>query len=148
MSVLDASVSVRADPATVFRCLSDSEMVPRWIEGVVESRPLTTDGVRVGARSMEVVATPGGRMEMVSEIVAMEPDRLLVVEITTPYGPCQSRFALEPEAGNTLVRQRMTLEYRGAFRLVSWLIDRSVRKKLNADLARLAALAEETGRGG
>jgi uncharacterized protein YndB with AHSA1/START domain len=143
MSVLDARVSIQADPATVFRCLTDPEMVPRWIEGVVESRPLTTDGVRVGARSMEIVATPGGRMELVSEIVAMEPDRLLVVQITTPYGPCESRFALEREPGGTLVQQTMTLGYRGAFRLVSWLIDRSVRRKLNGDLVRLTALAEE-----
>jgi uncharacterized protein YndB with AHSA1/START domain len=148
MSVQEASVSVRADPSTVFRCLTDPALVTRWIEGVVESRPLTTDGVRVGARSVEVVKTPGGQVELVSEITAVEPDRLLVVEITAPYGPCESRFVLAPEPGGTRVHQTMTLGYRGVFRLLSWLIDRSVRKKLNADLARLAALAEEIGRDG
>jgi uncharacterized protein YndB with AHSA1/START domain len=29
MSVLDASVSIQADPAKLFRCLTDSEMVRR-----------------------------------------------------------------------------------------------------------------------
>ena len=143
MSVLDASRSIQADPSTVFRCLTDPHLVPRWIEGVVESRPITTDGTRVGARSVEVVKTPSGQMELVSEVTAMEPDRLLVVQITAPYGPCQSSFTLEPEPSGTLVHQTMTMEFRGFYRLISWLIDRSVRQKLRADLVRLAALAEE-----
>ena len=130
---------VPAGPQVVFRYLTEPELLPRWIDGLRESRPLGDRVMRVGARSIEVVEARGRTVEITSEVTAVEPDRLLGVRITYPgAGDTDMTYGLTARPDGTEVRLTVTPRYRGFARLVGRLMQPAMRKRLQANLDRLA----------
>ena len=78
------TAAVRAEPHVVFRYLTEPDLLPRWIDGLRESRPLGDRVMRVGAKSIEVVEAHGKMIEIISEVTALDPDQALGVRITYP----------------------------------------------------------------
>jgi hypothetical protein len=66
----------------VFRYLTEPDLLPRWIDGLRESRPLGDRVTRVGAKSIEVVEANGKTVETFSEVTALDKGRTLGVRIT------------------------------------------------------------------
>jgi uncharacterized protein YndB with AHSA1/START domain len=132
------SVVVPAESHEVFRYLTEPDLLPRWIDGLRESRPMGDGAMRVGARSIEVVQAHGKSMEIISEVTALDPDRALSVRITYPgAGDTDMAYELTAVAHGTDVRLTVTPRYQGVARLVGWLMQRSTRKRLQANLDRL-----------
>jgi hypothetical protein len=95
--------------------------------------------MRVGARSIEVVEERGKRIEMTSEVLAVDPDRALAVRVTYPgVGDTDMAYELTPAAGGTELSLTASSRFRGVARLVGWLTRPAMRKQLRADLDRLA----------
>jgi uncharacterized protein YndB with AHSA1/START domain len=129
---------VPAGSQEVFRYLTEPDLLPRWIDGLRESRPMGDGVMRVGAKSTEVVEAHGKMIEIISEVTALDPDRALSVRITYPgAGDTDMAYALTPVANGTEVRLTVTPRYRGIARLVGWLMQRSARKRLQANLDQL-----------
>jgi uncharacterized protein YndB with AHSA1/START domain len=133
------TADVPAEPHAVFRYLTEPDLLPRWIDGLRESRPLGDRGMRVGAKSIEVVEANGKMMEIISEVTALDEDRALSVRITYPgAGDTDMAYELTPVPHGTQVRLTVTPRYRGIARLVGWLMQPSTRRRLQANLDRLA----------
>jgi uncharacterized protein YndB with AHSA1/START domain len=131
--------TVPTEPREVFRYLTEPELLPTWIGGLRESRPLGDGTMRVGAKSIEVVEERGKTVEMTSEVLAVDPDRALAVRITYPgVGDTDMAYELTPVAGGTELRLTVSSRFRGVARLVGWLARPAMRKQLRADLDRLA----------
>jgi uncharacterized protein YndB with AHSA1/START domain len=136
---------VPAEPHEVFRYLTEPDLLPRWIDGLRESRPMGDGVLRVGARSVEVVAAMGRTMEIVSEVTALVPDRVLGVRITYPgAGDTDMTYELTPTAHGTEVRLTVTPRYRGLARLVGRLTQPSARRQLQGNLDRLVQVVATT----
>lgn len=91
------TAAVPAEPAEVFRYLTEPALLPRWIEGLRESRPQGDGVMRVGAKSIEVVEARGRFVEMVSEVTALDVYRALSVRITYPgAGDVDMSYELTP----------------------------------------------------
>ena len=132
------TAAVPAEPHEVFRYLTEPDLLPRWIDGLRESRPLGDRAMRVGAKSIEVVEAHGKTMEITSEVTALDADRALSVRITYPgAGDTDMAYELTPVAHGTELRLTVTPRYRGIARLVGWLMQPSARKRLQANLDRL-----------
>jgi uncharacterized protein YndB with AHSA1/START domain len=132
------TAAVPADPREVFRYLTEPDLLPRWIDGLRESRPLGDRVMRVGAKSIEVVEAHGRMIEIISEVTALNEDRALSVRITYPgAGDTDMTYELTPVAHGTELRLTVTPRYRGVARLVGWLMQPSTRKRLQANLDRL-----------
>ena len=132
------SVVVPAGSHEVFRYLTEPDLLPRWIDGLRESRPLGDRVMRVGAKSIEVVEAHGKMIEIISEVTALDEDRALSVRITYPgAGDTDMAYELTPVAQGTDVRLTVRPRYRGVARLVGRLMQRSTRKRLQANLDRL-----------
>ncbi len=139
MSQLVLTVAVPAEPDEVFRYLTEPDLLPRWIDGLRESRPQGDAMMRVGATSIEVVEARGKTIELVSRVTALDQDRALGVRITYPgAGDTDMTYELTPVAHGTEVRLTVMPRYRGVARLVGWFLQPSTRKRLQADLDRLA----------
>lgn len=139
MSQLVLTGVVPAEPGTVFRYLTEPELLPRWIDGLRESRPLGDRVMRVGARSIEVVEAQGRTVEITSQVTALDTDRALAVRITYPgAGDTDMAYQLTPVPQGTEVRLTVTPHYRGIARLVGRLLQPSMRRRLQANLDRLA----------
>jgi uncharacterized protein YndB with AHSA1/START domain len=135
--VFHAEVVVAAPPDAAFAWLTEPPRLARWLGGFVESRPLGDGVLRVGARSVDVVEQGGRRVEMQTEVLALEPGRLLEVSIEAPFLTGSNRFALSAEEGGTRLAQTLTIRERGPARLFALLVRGAVQAKLAADLERL-----------
>jgi uncharacterized protein YndB with AHSA1/START domain len=133
------TAAVPAEPHVVFRYLTEPDLLPRWIDGLRESRPLGDRVMRVGARSVEVVEAHGKTVEIISEVTALEEDRALGVRITYPgAGDTDMTYVLTRVPHGTELRLTVTPRYRGIARLVGRLMQTSTRRRLQANLDRLA----------
>lgn len=132
------TAAVPAEPPEVFRYLTEPALLPRWIDGLRESRPEGDGVMRVGARSIEVVEARGKLVEMVSEVTAFDVDRALSVRITYPgAGDADMTYELAPATHGTELRLTFTPRYRGLARLVVRLMQASTQRRLQANLDRL-----------
>jgi uncharacterized protein YndB with AHSA1/START domain len=139
MSQQVLTVAVPAHPREVFRYLTEPDLLPRWIDGLRESRPLGDGVLRVGATSIEVVEARGKMVEILSEVTRLVEDRVLTVRITYPgAGDTDMAYELTPVAHGTEVRLTVTPRYRGIARVVGRLMRPSMRRRLQANLDRLA----------
>jgi uncharacterized protein YndB with AHSA1/START domain len=138
------TAAVPAEPHTVFRYLTEPELLPRWIDRLRESRPLGDRVMRVGARSIDVVEARGKTVEITSEVTALDEDRVLGVRITYPgAGDTDMTYELTPAPPGTEVRLTVTPRYRGVARVVGRLMQPSMRRRLQANLDRLAQVVHE-----
>jgi uncharacterized protein YndB with AHSA1/START domain len=132
------TAAVPAEPPEVFRYLTEPALLPRWIDGLRESRPQGDGVMRVGAKSIEVVEARGKLVEMVSEVTALDVDRALSVRITYPgAGDVDMTYELTPATQGTGLRLTVTPRYRGLARLVVRLMQASTQRRLQANLDRL-----------
>ena len=139
----EAQVEISRPAAEVFPWLTEPAKLTQWIAGLKESTPLTGDGLRIGARSREVIVEGGQRYEMESEIIGLEPNRLLAVKIVSPGFDVDSRYDLAEQAGKT------RLSYVGVARYKMWLarlmepvVTPAAQKQLTQNLATLKRLVE------
>ncbi len=143
-----AEVRIDGSADEVWPWLVEPERLERWIGGLVESRPLGDGGLRVGARSVETIEEGDRRSEMTTEVVALDPARLLAVRLESGVLTGRNRLELWPAGdGATLLRQTLTVRYRGAARMFGPFLGGTVRRKLDADLDRLRASVESGRRG-
>lgn len=143
--VVEVSVDLPVPPGEAFTYLTDPDRLSRWIGGLVESKPLGDGELRVGARSVETVENNGRPLEIRSEVLELEPGRLLRVSLDSDYHEGENRFELEPLEGGqaSRVRQRLELTARGVVRVFTPFMTGTVESKTRADLDRLRGLVVE-----
>ena len=126
----------------VFGWLTDPSLLPRWVTGLVESRPQGTAEVRLGARSVEEVSVRGRTMTMTAEIVELEGSHVIASRIETPDGPLLSRFVLEDLGEACSLLHTLTAEFSGHRWIPSGVLAAGMNRQIRRDLARLTQLAE------
>jgi uncharacterized protein YndB with AHSA1/START domain len=141
MPRIDTSLTIRARPETIFPWLVEPDRVARWLGGFVGSELLTEGGVRVGARSRDVVEEDGRRTTRETEIVELEPGRRLGVRITSDVVASVATYELRPDGEATRLRYTSDVTFVG----LRWMALGPLllpRLKSNADRD-LAALRRE-----
>jgi uncharacterized protein YndB with AHSA1/START domain len=143
MAVHRAETSINGTPERVFPWLTQPDLLTQWLGGLVESIPQGDGRLAVGARSREVIEDNGRRFTVESEVVGLEPGRLLAVNLTGDMFDIVSRYRLESAGATTRVQHTMDTRYKGITRLFAPFLRGAVQRKLDADLARLKGLVEE-----
>jgi uncharacterized protein YndB with AHSA1/START domain len=143
MAVYQAETIIHGAPDRIFPWLTEPDRVKQWIGGLVESIPLDDGRLAIGARAREVVEESGRRFTMESEVVGLEPDRLLAVNLTSAMADMASSYRLTPAGATTRVHHTMEARYKGVMKLFAPLIRRAVQRKLEGDLTRLKQAVEK-----
>jgi uncharacterized protein YndB with AHSA1/START domain len=138
----EARATIRRPSAVVFGWLTDPSLLPRWVTGLVESRPEGTAEVRLGARSVEDVSMRGKTMTMTAEIVELEGSHVVASRIETPDGPLLSRFVLDDLGEACSLLHALAAEFSGHRWIPSGVLAAGMSRQLRRDLARLTQLAE------
>lgn len=139
---VEVRVTIRRPVAVVFGWLTDPSLLPRWVSGLVESRPEGTAEVRLGARSLEEVVVRGRSMTMAAEIVELEGSHLIGTRVETPDGSLLSRFELEDLGEACGLLHTVTAEFDGNRWIPSWVLAAVMRREFRRDLVRLTQLVE------
>ena len=119
--------------------IADKRMA--WIDGLVESTPLTDDGLKVGARSREVMEDHGERFEFEIVITEPNPPGLLGVRIASEFFDSRVRYELRDRGGVTNLSYFGDTQFGGfLFRLMEPVVAASAEAKIAADLETLKRL--------
>jgi uncharacterized protein YndB with AHSA1/START domain len=141
--VVRARLDIDATPERVFRCLTEPELLMRWIAGLVETTPLTTDGVRTGARSRDVIVEGGRRIVFDSEITRMDRPGVLDVLLTMRGVSVACEYRITPRGTGAALAVEERIQLGGAMRLLAPIATRQMDRQLVAALDRLRGLAAE-----
>lgn len=142
MAVHQAETSINGAPERVFPYLTQPDLLTQWMGGLVESIPHGDGRLAIGARSREVIEDNGRRFTVESEVVGLEPGRLLEVNLTGEMFDIASRYRLEAAGATTRVYHTLEARYKGVSRIFAPFIRGAVQRKLEADLARLKKVVE------
>ncbi len=143
MYTYEVAETMEATPEEVFRHLTEPTLLTQWIGGLVSSTPLTEGGLRVGARSAEVVEEGGRRAEMETTVVQLEPGRYFESTISADSLEALAKYSLTFEDGQTRVDYVLEARYKGVLmRCMAPFLGPVIRKKLSSDLGRLKLLVE------
>jgi uncharacterized protein YndB with AHSA1/START domain len=137
-----ASVTVNRPPGEVFRFMTDNQNALQWQSGLLEAR-VTNDVVGIGRTWVDVVQFLGRRVEVASELVEFEPERVLGFKSTSGPIPLEGRYAFEPDGGGTKVTFTLQGEAGGFFKLSEPIVARVTQRQWETNLANLKDLLEQ-----
>jgi polyketide cyclase/dehydrase/lipid transport protein len=128
----------------VFTVLSDVEQNPRWSMSAIDSHMTSVGPVGVGSTAIEVSHFLGRRLEVHTEVVAFERDRLLRVYVTGGPFPLHATFYLDPVDNGCQVMVSFEARPTGVLRIADAPFAIIARRKFAADLANLKRVLEAT----
>ncbi|MGD8376441.1 MAG: SRPBCC family protein [Acidobacteriota bacterium] len=142
-----ATIRIDRPPEAIFPWLTEPEKLKVWVDGLLESTPVTHDGLRVGSRSREVVKEHGERFEMETVITELNPPGLLGATITGESFESRVRYELRGREGATELTYFTDTQFDGLlFRVMEPLIGASAADRIDADLERLKKAVESGDR--
>jgi uncharacterized protein YndB with AHSA1/START domain len=110
---IELEETIAAPPERVFDALTDLEMAPAWMPGLIELEKLTQGPFSVGTRWREVRRFIGHRSSETFEVTRSEPNEALEVFCdgkngTSKGGHFRFSYTLSPEGSET--RLKLTTE--------------------------------------
>lgn len=142
MSSAEFKIVIKRPVNQVFAYAIDVAHLPEWNE-VIEDSWMTAGQVSdVGARYIVKARAFGRTMEIPSEVIAVEPNRVFAYKAggSMPY---RSTRTFEETAQGTLVTERIELEFRDRFsRLASPLVLRAMKRSHQKNIELLKAVLE------
>jgi uncharacterized protein YndB with AHSA1/START domain len=131
-----ATITVAATPRAVISFIADPANAPRWMKARDVAELITPGPVRAGSRFREVMSAGDKRIEMICEVVELDPDRTYawrsVSEGPTTYG---GGFTAVPKGDGTELRYEGWATTTGelASREEAW--GRQAQREAEAELA-------------
>lgn len=150
-SRLAATVDIDRSAPVVFEWVTRPERLKSWVGWLIEVRTQSPSATEVGSQQVWVMEDRNNnnqRMDIHSEVIRLDPDRLLTTRQRAAEGfTGEVTYELQP-----LDASRTRLTYRAEYHFEHWLarllgpiITRSAQQKLEEDLARLKQQAEAFG---
>ena len=137
---VEHSIVIERPPADVFAYTTDPEKLPEWQSTALEAR--SEGPVRQGAHVTEVRKFLGRRMETDVEVTAYEQDRRFALKAVSGPVPFDFEQTLEPSDGGTNVNVVLEAAPGGFFKLAEPLVERAVRRQMQADYEQLKDILE------
>ena len=137
-----AEVTIDAPPSQVFPYLTEPDKLKQWLAGVVEIKPLTEGGHRVGAKGKIVVEEQGNKIEMEDEVLRSEDNKLLELRIFSPIFEINNLYELTDDQGKTHLKLTMQAKYSSVMRVFAPLVEGAIQELLDANFQRLKQLVE------
>ncbi|MCG9886353.1 MAG: SRPBCC family protein [Cyanobacteria bacterium] len=140
--VFEQSIYIQASATAVERCLTDLDLMHRWLNPAVRCDPVGTWGTDLGDRSRFILKLPL-EPALNNQVVEREPGKI-VWAFTGFFRGCD-RWECVPDGAGTLLLNRFAFEIPNP--LVAWGFDRVaagwVKGDMEAQLRRLKRVAEE-----
>ena len=140
---LRRSLTIRSDPASVFRWIEDPALASRWQPDVVEYEITKRTPEVVGTEGREVLRSGRRTVEMHARVTAYEANARMDFDVAGRGIRIRNRFELTPVPAGTRLDVDFDIRLGGPLR---WLLEPFARRKIGADLdaqlERLRALCE------
>lgn len=131
-------IVIRADPAVVFRHLTEPAERAKWAATMIEEPMAPGERMEKGAkiRAKRKVSTTGGRY--VLTVTAFDPAKKLGMHVERNGQPtAETAFELERVPEGTRVRSATEYELKGLQKMMSGVVQSTMEKDMAAELASL-----------
>lgn len=143
MTIFEQSIQIKASATVVDKCITDLELMQRWLNPALKCEPIGEWGTRVGSRSKFTIQIPGIKPTLKNVVLAREPG--LIIWGFDGFFKGKDRWECEPNQRGTRLINRF--EFNIPNRLISWGFDRFAarwtKSDMEAQLRRLKRVAEE-----
>jgi uncharacterized protein YndB with AHSA1/START domain len=141
---IKADVVIEATPEEVFRFITLPENGPRWQESAVSTRVTTPGPVERGTRMEHEGRWLWMRIPTTAVVTLFEPVRRYGYDITSKLAsaPSVMRYELEPALRGTRLSLSNEAGLGGWMKVLEPLLERSVQRMFERDVARLKAVIE------
>jgi len=139
---LFASIEIDRSADLVWTLIADYRNDIHWRHGVTRMEPTPAGPVRVGTRTDEVMRLAGRTYRNLGEVTAVGPDRQFAWRTVQGADADGSRSVAPLGPDRALVRLELNVRTKGLQRLIAPVLVTMLRRDLDADLARLRALAD------
>jgi uncharacterized protein YndB with AHSA1/START domain len=143
-----AEVEINRPASEIFHHITDDVLVRRWVAELTGLTHIPQAGLKVRDRLTAIVAEDGRRLEVQLIVTAVEPNRRLRFTVNSSGDPTlgfrgECEGVLNETNGHTRFSLSVDMQYFGIFtRVIEPLKTIALRKKLEADLARLKEQVE------
>jgi hypothetical protein len=143
MPIFEQSIQIKASATVVDKCITDLELMQRWLNPALKCEPIGKWGTSVGSRSKFTIQIPGIKPTLKNVVLAREPG--LIIWGFDGFFKGKDRWECEPtERGTRLVNR---FEFNIPNKLVAWGFDvfaaKLTKSDMEAQLRRLKRVAEE-----
>lgn len=139
----EQSILIRASSTTVEKCITDLELMHRWLNPLLRCEPVGTWTTQLGGRSRFVIKIPLLQPTLKSVVVEREPG-LIVWAFEGFFQGCD-RWECQPTSHGTQLINRF--EFKVPNSLVNWGFNQFAaqwtKSDMQAQLRRLKRVAEE-----
>jgi hypothetical protein len=143
MPIFEQSIQIKASATIVDKCITDLELMERWLNPALKCEPVGEWCTSVGSRSKFTIQIPGIKPTLKNVVLAREPG--LIIWGFDGFFKGKDRWECEPnERGTRLVN---CFEFSIPNKLVAWGFDvfaaKLTKSDMEAQLRRLKQVAEE-----
>ena len=144
--VFEQSIAIKASATITEKCLTDLELMHRWLNPLLKCEPIGTWSTEKGSFSRFTIKIPLLQPTLRSVVIEREPG--LIVWEFDGFFKGRDRWECQPTADGTLLLNRFEFEIPNT--LVSWgfnnFASNLTKKDMQAQLRRLKRVAEEVYR--
>ncbi len=143
LEVFEHSITIRASATTVENCLSDLELMHRWLNPALKCEPIGKWSTAIGSLSRFQIKIPLWQPSLKSVVVEREPG--LIVWQFDGFFQGRDRWECQPTSQGTILINRF--EFQVPNRIINWgfktFAATWTKKDMQAQLRRLKRVAEE-----
>ncbi|MBF2064975.1 MAG: SRPBCC family protein [Calothrix sp. C42_A2020_038] len=140
--VFEQSVQIKAPATTVERCITDLNLMHRWLNPALRCYPVGDWNTDIGGKSRFVIEVPLIKPTLNSTVVEREPG--LVVWGFEGFFKGQDRWECQPNQSGTCLLNRFEFEIPNP--IISWgfktFAEKFTKEDMQAQLRRLKQVAE------
>ena len=141
--VFEHSIRIKASSVVTEQCLTDLELMHRWLNPLLECRPIGTWSTQKGSLSRFTIKLPLLKPSLRSVVAQREPG--LIVWEFNGFFKGRDRWECQPTSNGTILVNRF--EFTIPNSIVKWGFNvfaaRLTKKDMQAQLRRLKAVAEQ-----
>jgi uncharacterized membrane protein len=142
MTKMQASVVIGRPIEEVFTYVVDAATWPKWQEGLLEAEQTSEGPVGSGTTFRGTNQMMGQKMEWTSEVTEFETNKKVGHRIISGPMSVQQALTFEAADGGTKFSLVAEGETGGFFKMAEPLVNRMMKKQLEANLARLKEILE------
>src|SRR5437868_13999728 len=142
MTKVERTLIINQPVEKVFAYITNPRNNPKWQPDILDSRVTPDEPTHVGTRVTDVRSLLGRKLELTTEVIEFEPNKMMRVKSTSGPIPFRGYITFEPIDGGTRVDFLAEAEPTGFFKMAERMFSSTWRKGVEDSLNKLKEVLE------